>query len=215
MITTLSSWVGLRLYFHAGCHSWRVSAQDSDSAFVVESAIFIPATEANAPLRPYFPRWPVVATFLGGWWRAAAAGSPSSTRVARPYATAICRTTARQQNAPRSHDSRDVVAKRFSSSKSVRRGCRTIPAPLAGVPGACRISEVRLPKQRRNPVTRLASHRRACPVTHGVASKTCGGAPSLEGNTCIYDAPTIPRTWRCDEAGNTFPRARADRLSLS
>ena len=101
MITTLSSWVGLRLYFHAGCHSWRVSAQDSDSAFVAESAILIPATEANAPLRPYFPRWPVVATFLGGWWRAAAAGSLSSTRVARQYATAICRTTARPQNAPR------------------------------------------------------------------------------------------------------------------
>src|SRR5664279_189470 len=100
MITTLSSWVGLRLYFHAACHSWRVGAQDSDSTFVVESAILIPATEANAPLRPYFPRWLVVATFLGGWWRAAAAGSLSSTRVARPYATAICRSTARQQNAP-------------------------------------------------------------------------------------------------------------------
>ena len=83
---------------------------------------------------------------------------------------------------------------------------RTHTAP--GVPGACRAAEVRLPKQRRKPVTRLASHRRACPVTHGVASKSCGSAPSLEGNTCVYDAPTTPRTRRCDEAGRHVSSTR-------
>ena len=88
----------------------------------------------------------------------------------------------------------------------------TCTAP--GVPRA-RAAEVRLPKQRRKPVTRLASHRSACPVTHGVTSKTCGSAPGLEGNTCVYDAPTTPRTRRCDEAGNTFLDARTTRLSLS
>ena len=87
---------------------------------------------------------------------------------------------------------------------------RSRTAPTSPPVSPARGSEVRLPKQRRNPVTRLPSHRSACPVTHGVASKTCGSAPSLEGNTCVYDAPTTPRSRRCDEAGNTFPRRASD-----
>ena len=91
---------------------------------------------------------------------------------------------------------------------------RTALAPPA-VPSARRSSEVRLPKHGRNPVTRLASRRITRLVAHGVASKMCGGAPGLEGNTCVYVAPTTPRSRRCDEAGNTFPRRARDPSSVS
>gem|GEM_PF-5363511 len=56
--------------------------------------------------------------------------------------------------------SQGVVAKRFSSGRAVLQG-RDQPLHRSAVPGARRESEVRLPKQRRNPVTRLASHRSA------------------------------------------------------
>ena len=112
------------------------------------------------------------------------------------------------------HDSQDGVAKRFSPGGSMLHRARTgLHRPRC--PGARRASEVRLPKQRRKPVTRLASHRSASLAAHGVASEACGSAPSLEGNTCVYDAPTTPRSRRCDEAGNTFPRRASDPTSLS
>ena len=131
--------------------------------------------------------------------------------------TAICHSHLPQHSAsaecsvPR--DSRDGVAKRFSATCSA-----VVEQPLHRLPvSTARVRHLRFgcPKQRRNPVTRLASHRRACPVTHGVASKGCGSAPSLEGNHVCTTRPQHREPGGAMRLVTRFLDARATRLSLS